>query len=486
MSTTGSNGFTKSLNGIVAYDDGNGFSTDGSGDITCNTLTAAILNVATYIVTTLTATFATIAKFRFSTYNLTATDVLGTYNILRDTLTVNLGNNVTNALNLGRSANAVNIGDSSCPTINIGGAATDFLYLNAYSTRTQNLTCDTLTSSTYNITTFKTSNIVAPTTNGPVTLNNFIFNPTAITYTTPSQSLNLFINQTGNVSIGGSTSFIGLALNGGTARCSNLFLTGQDITGFNTNTAITIGSSHVGYVTIGNGVNANRIGSFEITGTDIKSTLVGNPTNICATTTGAVSIGNATNINKVGNITMTGNTVSSSTGTVAISPSTLQINPTNLQILGQSFRYVGRTTYTPTLVTGTCANLFGSYSVTGDTMFLRIWGNCLGAGSAGSGTYGFGIPTGYQIATNPFTTTPSLSSGYIVSAPYTTNNPGGTIVGSGMISNLGVDLAVTSVIPYNSTNVCIYTTFSKYQSSGAWNFTTSNIHFCYECTLPLV
>ena len=58
MATNGSSGLQKSMNGIVYFDDGNGFSTDGSGDISCNTLTASILNVATFTITTLTATLA--------------------------------------------------------------------------------------------------------------------------------------------------------------------------------------------------------------------------------------------------------------------------------------------------------------------------------------------------------------------------------------------------------------------------------------------
>ena len=349
-------------------------------------------------------------------------------------ISVNIGSHIASTINIGSVTGRTG-------TINIGSGGSD--------TNDINIQDDLSSTGRVSLKSFR------------FTLDSIVSHPTNIT-----NALSLFNTQSGKITLG--------TLNGIT-QIASIIISGQNIVSQTLTTAFNLFTTHTGLLNIGSSASAINLGGSATTGINLGNT-----------TTGTITIGNATNTNKIGGISIINDGFTSATGNINLTPNTLNINPTNLLILNQSFRYVARTTYTPSLVTGTCVNLFGSYSVVGDTMHLRIWGNCLGAGSAGSGTYGFGIPSGYQIATNPFTTTPTLSSGYIISAPFTTNNPGGTIVGSGMISNLGVDIAVISVIPYNTTNICIYTSFSKYQSSGAWNFNTSNIHFCYQCTLPLV
>ena len=235
--------------------------------------------------------------------------------------------------------------------------------------------------------------------------------------------------------------------------------------------------------------------------------------NLGTSLTTSINIGTTTSTLSIGNITVSGNTIGSISGgininptilyispttlnmtptTLNMTPTNLNMNPTSLSIFNNTFRYVPRSSYTPTVSNGACTNLFGSYSIMGNTMFLKIWGNSSGGGTAGtSGIYAFSIPSGYSIATTAYTATPTPTNGYIVSANSSTATFGGTTVGNGIIQQGSAPTLTLVVAPYSTTQICGYTssntgsTTENYHSYN-WNpFTTASLSFSYDCSIPL-
>ena len=130
----------------------------------------------------------------------------------------------------------------------------------------------------------------------------------------------------------------------------------------------------------------------------------------------------------------------------------------------------------------------------GKTMFLKIWMDTNGgasAGTAGTGIYGFGIPSGYTINTQAYSLTPTLTGGKIVSSPLSTsNNYGGTVVGTGVGNSIGGGTNYAfSVVCYDSTHIAgvYWASNNQFHSSSFFQFGgTYNYFISYECSLPLV
>ncbi len=86
----------------------------------------------------------------------------------------------------------------------------------------------------------------------------------------------------------------------------------------------------------------------------------------------------------------------------------INIDTPTLRINNNVFRYVPSTTYTPFMPSGSCPYRRGSYSITGSMMTVHITLSTVGgAGTAGIGIYGFGIPDGYTIKIVPFNSVPT-------------------------------------------------------------------------------
>ena len=257
----------------------------------------------------------------------------------------------------------------------------------------------------------------------------------------------------------------------------------------------TIDTSAAGALTIGGttatGVNIGA-SSTSVIGITGNTTITGNASITGNTTITAGSALKTTTID-----VPTGSTLLTVAGTTATTL-TLGQSTTTLNLLGSSFLYVPYASYTPTLVATTTAPtltyIFGSYTIMGKTMFLKIWMDTNGgstAGTAGTGIYGFGIPSGYTINTQAYSLTPTLTGGKIVSSPLSTsNNYGGTIVGTGIANNVSSSSNSSfSVVCYDSTHIAgvNWSSNIQFHSSTFFGFGSSvNYFISYECSLPLV
>ena len=259
-----------------------------------------------------------------------------------------------------------------------------------------------------------------------------------------------------------------------------------------------------------------------LTATGIDTSAAGVLT-IGGTTATSVSIGRsgqATNI--LGTLTVAGNETesgslltntidTSAAGTITIGGTTatnVSVGRTGqtITMLGTGFYYTPNTTYTPVITATTTAptwasnNIYGSYSVIGKTMFLKIWYNTLtaGASNAGSGNYGFSIPSGYTINQVAYNQAPTLSSGQIVSTNPTATFFGGTCVGSGVVQNYSAATpqqpSAIQVFSWDSTRLMFYiiTYYNCYigtNAPGGYSLTSSGANgssLTIECILPLV
>ena len=133
-------------------------------------------------------------------------------------------------------------------------------------------------------------------------------------------------------------------------------------------------------------------------------------------------------------------------------------------------------------------------------MFLKMWYNTLtaGASNAGSGNYGFSIPSGYTINQVAYNQAPTLSSGQIVSTNPTASFFGGTCVGGGTIQNYSAGSSLQpsaiQVFSWDSTRLMFYviTSFNCYigtNAPGGYSLTlsgSSGLSVAIECILPLV
>ena len=240
-------------------------------------------------------------------------------------------------------------------------------------------------------------------------------------------------------------------------------------------TTINIGTSVPGTIIIGTSTPTNNIENIIITGDTINST------------NGSINMTSTT-------INMTSTIINMTPTTINMTPTTLNINPTTFNIFNQKFILVNTTSYTPSVSNGACTNLFGSYSVIGTLMFLKIWGNTSVVGTAGtSGIYAFSIPSGYSIATTTYSATPTPTNGYIVSANSTATTFGGTTVGSGIIQQGSTSTSTMVVLPYSTTQICGYSSSNStastnynYHCYNWYPFNTTNMSFSYDCILPLV
>ena len=163
----------------------------------------------------------------------------------------------------------------------------------------------------------------------------------------------------------------------------------------------------------------------------------------------------------------------------------------NFAINNNTFRYVPPTTYTPFLPSGTCPNKRGSYSVTGSMMTVHITFNTVGgAGTAGIGIYGFGIPTGYTIRTVPFNSVPTNGEVQQYINTGVAGDYSGTTIGNGCIQYRGVSMATTCIVPLTNTLLAAYGTS---QTSGVTNwhgtsyypFSTVNLVCSFSATFPI-
>lgn len=513
MATQVNNGFTKSMNGIVEYDDGSGFTTnDGNiscDNLNCNVLTAAVLNVASFIFTTLTATTAYITTLYVS--NIRSNSLVP--KLFSDTTynAVELANSCDCdiALGNGQTAARLTIGGNTGRTgdVDIGNGIGNSCNVNLSTNilNTGQVGIKRFIFSLNNITSAVTSNAINlfTTTTNTITLNKFKFLNQIIDPVSPSALTSLFPGITsGGLIIGSNTMNSNInILNapGFAVNIPNLVI--GSLTGVTGNFDVA-GSLTAG---ITNPALNHRISKVNITNQTIYAQDVTQPMQYATTnttgridigtslSTGDLNLGNTTCYIKAGNLVVNGNNVYGNSGTLQLNPTNLSIYPTNLTIFNQSFRYVARSTYVPTPITGTCTRLFGSFEVIGNTMYLKIWGNSLAGGNtAGSGVYAFSLPSGYTIATNVYSASPSPSSGYLVSANITTALFGGSSIGSGCLQQAGAQTASIVIQPYDSTRVCAYVVSNTgggagtFHGSSYYQFNMANMSFAYDCVVPLV
>ena len=171
----------------------------------------------------------------------------------------------------------------------------------------------------------------------------------------------------------------------------------------------------------------------------------------------------------------------------------INIDTPTLRINNNLFRYVPPTTYVPIISNGTCPTRRGSYSITGSMMTVHITFTTIGfgTGSAGSGIYGFGIPTGYTIRTVAYNTTPTNGEVQLYDlATGTTGDISGTSVGNGYLQVRGLSMATTCVVPFTNNLLCVYGS-SQTQGLTNWNgstyyqFSYANLVGSFSATFPI-
>ena len=187
-----------------------------------------------------------------------------------------------------------------------------------------------------------------------------------------------------------------------------------------------------------------------------------------------------------------GNLTIESSTTKIIGYSAVNMITPNFAINNNTFRYVPPTSYTPTLSTGFCAIKYGSYSVTGSMMTVHITYNTIGAaGFAGSGIYGFGIPSGYAINTVSHVSFPFNGAVQLYDpATGTTGYISGTSVGNGYLQVRGLSMATTCVVPFTNNLLCVYGSsqtqgLTNWHSSSYYQLSYANLVGSFSATFPI-
>jgi hypothetical protein len=87
-------------------------------------------------------------------------------------------------------------------------------------------------------------------------------------------------------------------------------------------------------------------------------------------------------------------------------------------------------------------------------MTVHITYNTIGvAGSAGSGIYGFGIPSGYTIRAVAYATLPFGGAVQLYDpATGTSGDMSGTSIGNGYLQVRGLSMATTCIVPFINTS----------------------------------
>jgi predicted RecA/RadA family phage recombinase len=424
--TNGVQTLTKSMNGLIEFNDGSGVDI-ANGNIQCNNLTcisitADILNVLNFIVSSITATFGYITTLYVS-------------NIRSNSANPELFSDTTYT-----SVQMANKCD--CDIAIAGGQTGARLTIGGNVSRTSDIDIGNGTGNSCNIN--LSSNATAT---GQVSIKRFIFTLNNLTYGVISTAVNLFTTTTANIQLG-KWIFNAQTLN--PASITTLCNIGNNITtgGLTIGNSSTMNSDINILVGAGRSVNIPNLVISSLTGVsgnfDVAGSLTAGTTNALLThqiskiyiqnqtvyavdttqpiqfgttqTTGALNIGSSTNINKVGNITHTGNNIGSSSGTITINPTTCNMNPTTFQLFNNPFRYVPWTVYNNIANSGTVfvkgftsnptfnyisSALNGIYSVMGNTLFIEYYFyQASNSGTLlGSGVYMFPLPSGYQIDT---------------------------------------------------------------------------------------
>jgi hypothetical protein len=188
-----------------------------------------------------------------------------------------------------------------------------------------------------------------------------------------------------------------------------------------------------------------------------------------------------------------GGTAVNGNGAIAIQTNDLNLVAPNVYIRSNLFRYVPPTTYVPTLSTGTCPTRRGSYSITGSMMTVHITFTTLGfgTGTAGSGIYGFGIPTGFTIRTVAYGSIPSNGEVQLYDpATGTTGDMSGTSVGNGYLQVRGLSMATTCVVPFTNNTLAVYGSsqtagITNWHGSTYYQFSYSNLVESFSATFPI-
>jgi hypothetical protein len=188
-----------------------------------------------------------------------------------------------------------------------------------------------------------------------------------------------------------------------------------------------------------------------------------------------------------------GGTAVNGNGAIAIQTNDLNLIAPNIYIRSNLFRYVPPTTYVPVISNGTCPTRRGSYSITGSMMTVHITFTTigLGVGTAGSGIYGFGIPSGYTIRTVAYNTTPTNGEVQLYDpATGTTGNMSGTSVGNGYLQVRGLSMATTCVVPFTNNLLCVYGSsqtqgITNWHGSTYYQYSYANLVMSFSATFPI-
>jgi hypothetical protein len=180
-------------------------------------------------------------------------------------------------------------------------------------------------------------------------------------------------------------------------------------------------------------------------------------------------------------------------GAIAIQTNDLNLMAPNVYIRSNLFRYIPPTTYVPTLSTGFCPTRRGSYSITGSMMTVHITFTTIGfgTGTAGSGIYGFGIPTGFTIRTVAYGAIPSNGEVQLYDPTTgTTGDMSGTSVGNGYLQVRGLSTATTCVVPFTNDLLCVYGSSQQngilnWHGSTYYQYSYGNLVMSFSATFPI-
>lgn len=352
-----------------------------------------------------------------------------------------------------------------------------------------------------------------------------VTNTATMTTNVVSNVVNLFTNQTANLIIGNQ------AIN---VVVGSFNFLSNSIQLVNTTLAASFFTTNSGPIVIGNSLIQISTGGFNFLGNLLTTNSPTTALNLFTTQTAAINIGNASSSVNINTVTLnvkhggnslemaTGNNIAlidfhsnssfstdwdariisiggsaingggslylnaqSSSGSINIDTPTFKIN-LNL------FRYVPPTTYVPTLSTGSCPNRRGSYSITGSMMTVHVTFNTVGgAGTVGSGIYGFGIPAGFTIRTVPYTGSGTNGEVQLYDpATGTTGNMSGTSVGNGYLQVRGLSMATTCVVPFTNTSLAVYGTsqsagITNWHGSTYYQYSYANLVMSFSATFPI-
>jgi hypothetical protein len=188
-----------------------------------------------------------------------------------------------------------------------------------------------------------------------------------------------------------------------------------------------------------------------------------------------------------------GGTALNGGGAIAIQTNDLNLVAPNVYIRSNLFRYIPPTTYVPTLSTGFCPTRRGSYSITGSMMTVHITFTTIGfgTGSAGSGIYGFGIPTGYTIRTVAYNATPTNGEVQLYDPTTgTTGDMSGTSVGNGYLQVRGLSMATTCVVAFTNNTLAVYGSsqtqgITNWHGSTYYQYSYGNLVMSFSATFPI-